>query len=77
MSNRDKRQRASRRTAPPCSAFDGDGEPIPTEHEAIAAASALIEHYEPASGLAGSDFDKGMRALQRLIGRRPKNKTRC
>jgi hypothetical protein len=44
---------------------------MPTEHEAIAVASALIEHYEPTPGLAGSDFDKGMQALQRLMGRRP------
>jgi hypothetical protein len=54
-----------------CSAFDEDGERMPTEHEAIAVASALIVHYEPMPGLAGSDFDKGMQALQRLMGRRP------
>jgi hypothetical protein len=71
MSTTNKRTRASRRAAPPCSAFDEDGEPMPTEHEAIAVASALIEHYEPTPDLAGSDFDKGMQALQRLMGRRP------
>ncbi|MFA5187308.1 MAG: hypothetical protein WC551_12590 [Patescibacteria group bacterium] len=53
----------------PC--FDEDGERMPTEHEAIAVASALIDHYEPPPGLAGSDFDKGMQALQRLMGRKP------
>jgi len=61
----------SRRAAPIRSAFDEDGESMPTEQEAIAVASALIEHYEPTPGLAGSDFDKGMQALQRLLGRRP------
>ena len=66
-----KRQRAAGSSAPACSAFDEDGERMPTEHEAIAVASALIEHYEPTPGLAGSDFDKGMQALQRLMGRRP------
>ena len=71
MSAIKKPSRASRRAAPPCSAFDEDGEPMPTEHDAIAVASALIEHYEPTPDLAGSDFDKGMQALQRLMGRRP------
>lgn len=69
---KDKRKSAGLRTAPPlCSAFDEDGERMPTEYEAIAVASALIEHYEPTPELAGSDFDKGMQALQRLMGRRP------
>ena len=63
--------RAARRSEAACSAFDEDGERMPTEHEAIAVASALIEHYEPTPDLAGSDFDKGMQALQRLMGRRP------
>lgn len=67
-----KRKRGGQWYAPPaCSAFDEDGERMPTEHEAIAVASALIEHYEPTPDLAGSDFDKGMQALQRLMGRRP------
>ena len=69
--NDQPRKRAAGRSAPACSAFDEDGEPMPNEHEAIAVASALIEHYEPTPGLAGSDFDKGMQALQRLMGRRP------
>lgn len=70
MSKKTTPRRASRRAAPPCSAFDEDGEPMPTEHEAIAVASALIDHYEQTPGLAGSDFDKAMQALQRLMGRR-------
>lgn len=71
MSNQPTQRRASRRSAPHGSAFDEDGEPMPTERDAISVASALIEHYEPTPGLAGSDFDKGMQALQRLMGRRP------
>ncbi len=54
--------------------YDEDGEPIPTEREAIITAAALIKHYKPTPELAGSDFDKGMQIMQNLYGIRRKQR---
>jgi len=47
-------------------AFDEDGEQMPTEQEALNAASSLIQGDFP----GGSDFDKGMRILQQELKKR-------
>ena len=45
----------------------------PNERDAIRTAIALITHYRPTHGLKGSDFDKGMKALQNAFkNRRPR-----
>jgi len=54
-------------------AFDEDGEPMPNEREAISVARALIKNYKPTND-PKSDFDKGMRAIQMLTKRVPRNK---
>jgi len=50
---------------PPATGYAAsEADDLPNEREALAVGLAIVEHYEPTGE---SDFDKGMRLLQRAL----------